>query len=178
MAGEDRRPGPLLVTAELPPDILAWADRLRRAHYPPDRNRIAAHVTLFHGLPPSAETEIRAMLARIAAAYPSPHARISGIMPLGGGTAVKVHSPEMVAIHDELATTFHGLLTQQDSHPLVLHITVQNKVSREEARQLQEALRQALESREFTFPGLALHVYRDGLWDFVQAWRFRGAKGG
>ena len=30
----------------------------------------------------------------------------------------------------------------------------------------------------FAFPGLALHLYRDGLWEFVQSWRFRGAKGG
>ena len=99
-------------------------------------------------------------------------------MPLGGGTALKVASPGMVAIHRELADTFHGLLTQQDSHPLVLHITVQNKVTQEAAKRLQNVLRDTLEPRKFAFPGLLLHEYRDGLWDFVQAWRFRGAKGG
>ena len=178
MGGEGRRRGPLLVTAELPPDILAWADGLRRAHYPPDRNRIAAHVTLFHGLPPSAEREIRATLAQAATAHASPRAEIAGIMPLGGGTALKVASLGMVAIHRELADTFHGLLTQQDSHPLVLHITVQNKVTQEAAKRLQNVLKDTLQPRKFAFPALLLHEYRDGLWDFVQAWRFRGAKGG
>lgn len=168
----------MLVTAELPLDILAWADDLRRAHYPPERNRIAAHVTLFHGLTPSAEREIRAALAQAASTHAPPQAQIAGIMPLGGGTALKVVSLGMVAIHRELADMFHGLLTRQDSHPLVLHITVQNKVTQEAAKGLQETLKRTLEPRKFAFPGLLLHEYRDGMWDFVQAWRFRGAKGG
>ncbi len=33
---------PLLVTADLPPDVFAWADGLRRAHFPPERNRLKA----------------------------------------------------------------------------------------------------------------------------------------
>ena len=44
---------PLLITAELPRDVFAWVDALRRAHYPPERNRLGAHVTLFHALPAS-----------------------------------------------------------------------------------------------------------------------------
>ena len=44
---------PLIVTAELPADVMAWADGLRRAHFPPERNQVRAHVTLFHALPPA-----------------------------------------------------------------------------------------------------------------------------
>ena len=178
LADQGPRPAPLLVTALLPPDILAWADALRREHYPPERNRLAAHVTLFHGLPPSAGREIRVALAEAAAANPPPAAQIAGIMAMDRGTALKVASHALVAIHENLAERFHGLLSRQDSHPLALHITVQNKVSPEAARRLQADLKATLKPRKFAFPGLALHLYRDGLWEFVQSWRFRGAKGG
>lgn len=85
---------PLLITAELPPDILAWADALRREHYPPERNRLRAHVTLFHGLPPSAESEVRRLLGELANRSPV-DARISGIWNMGKGTAFDVESPDM-----------------------------------------------------------------------------------
>lgn len=81
------RGAPLLITAELPPDVLAWTDGLRRAHYPPERNRLRAHVTLFHALPPSAEGEVRRLLGELAGAAP-PAARVSGIFDLGEGTAL------------------------------------------------------------------------------------------
>ena len=53
---------PLIVTAELPDDVLAWADGLRRAHFPPERNWLVAHVTLFHALPPSVHDELVRLL--------------------------------------------------------------------------------------------------------------------
>ena len=172
--GQGKRPAPLLITAQLPPDVLAWADAIRRAHYPPERNRLPAHVTLFHGLPPSAGGEIRAALMQAATMYAPPTAQIAGIMPLGGGTAFKIASASLVAIHAELADRFHGILSRQDSHRLIPHITVQNKVPEKEARALQVGLEAAVKPRKFVFPGLALHLYRDGLWEFVQSWRFRG----
>jgi len=36
--------GALIVTAEIAPPDLAWLDRLRRAHYPPNRNQLPAHL--------------------------------------------------------------------------------------------------------------------------------------
>ena len=73
-------PAPLIITAQLPPAVLAWADGLRRAHFPPERNKIRAHVTLFNALPPSVEDEVRRVLARHSAAPPPP-AQITAIMP-------------------------------------------------------------------------------------------------
>src|SRR3546814_9075002 len=56
---------PFIVTAGLPPDIFAWADDLRRAHYPSERNRLPAHVTLFHAFAPSLRDELGSLLPRI-----------------------------------------------------------------------------------------------------------------
>jgi hypothetical protein len=164
---------PLLITAELPPPVFAWADALRRAHYPPERNRMGAHVTLFHGLPPSAESAVRALLGEVSSRHP-PEAWVTSVMDLGGGTAFAVESPEMAALHGELAERLHGLVQQRDARPLKLHITIQAKVPPREARALQAELARDLPSRSFRFRGLVLSHWRDELWRPAQHYRFRG----
>jgi 2'-5' RNA ligase len=168
------RPAPLLVTADLPPDVLAWADGLRRAHFPPERNRLAAHVTLFHALPPSVDAELRRLLGQLAAGSPPPAARITGLMKLGRGTALAIDSPGMVALHSLIQQRMHGLMTPQDAQPLRLHITIQNKVSPQEAKALQAALGPVLDHRQFRFRGFGLFAYEDGLWRPLATYPFRG----
>lgn len=165
--------GAILILAVLPPDILGWADCLRRAHYPPERNRLPAHVTLFHGLPPSAEGEVHARLKSIAATTPPVEAKITGVMDLGGGTALKVESTGVVAIHAELAEQLHGIVQQQDLRPLQLHITLQNKVPEQEARKLQAQLAGQRIDRSFRFTGLSTHRWDGDLWQFERSWPFR-----
>ena len=170
----ERRPGaPLLVTAELPPDVLGWADGLRRAHYPAERNRLRAHVTLFHALPPSAKSELVDVLADLARAAP-PRARIDGLMKLDNGTALSVDSPEMTDLHAVIAGRMHGLLTDQDSRPLRLHITIQNKVAPAAARALQAELGPSLTARAFRFRGFGLYAWEAGLWRPIRLLSFRG----
>ncbi|QDK32106.1 2'-5' RNA ligase family protein [Sphingomonas sp. IC081] len=170
----ERRPGaPLLVTAELPADVLGWADGLRRAHYPPERNRLRAHVTLFHALPPSVEAELIAILGELARSAPPP-ARISGLMKLERGTALAVHSPAMEDLHARIADRMHGLLTVQDSRPLRLHVTVQNKVSSAQAQALQARLQAELAPVSFRFRGFGLYAWEEGLWREIRIVKFRG----
>ena len=170
-------PAPFIVTAELPGDVFAWADALRRVHFPPERNKLKAHVTLFHSFAPSLRAELPRVLARIAGEHPPPSARIDGTMDLGRGTALAIVSPAMLAIRAEIAGHFHGALTAQDLHEPRLHITVQNKVSPESARALQRSLGSQLERRDFAFTGLGLHLYRETHWDEAGQWRFRGKQG-
>ena len=68
--------GALIVTAELGGPEQAWLDRLRKAHFRPERNQLPAHLTLFHAVPPSAEAELRRRLAEEAKAA-RPRATIS-----------------------------------------------------------------------------------------------------
>lgn len=167
------RGAPLLITAELPPDVHAWADALRRTHYPLERNRLAAHVTMFHALPPSAEGEVRRLLAECARRDP-PEAIIDGLMDLGRGTAFTVDSPGMAALHGKLAESLHGVIQQRDARPLRLHVTVQNKVSPAVARALQAELTRGFVPRRFRFRGLALSQWRGELWQMAQLYPFRG----
>lgn len=169
---------PYIVTAELPTDVFAWADGLRRAHFPPERNVLSAHVTLFHAFAPSLFAELRGLLSRIAAENAPPPARLDGLMNLGRGTAIAIHSPAMLAIRAEIADHFHGALTAQDRHKPRLHITIQNKVDPQAARDLQAALAPGFRQADFTFRGLGLHLYRRPRWEAVQAWSFRGKNRG
>ncbi|HEY0960627.1 MAG TPA: 2'-5' RNA ligase family protein [Novosphingobium sp.] len=150
-----------------------WADALRKAHYPPERNHLPAHVTLFHALPPSAEEEIRTLLGELARLEP-PMAEISGIMDLGCGTALAVESAEMLALHEHIAERLHGVLSPQDGHTPRLHITIQNKVDKAAAKALQAELRGNLRPYRFRFKGLALHAWQAGLWQNIRSYSFRG----
>ena len=113
-------------------------------------------------------------LSALAGANPPVPARLEGVMKLGKGTALDISSPALLAMWDELANRFHGLLGPQDSHRPRLHITVQNKVSIEEAKALQAELAARILPSDFTFRGFELFAYRGGPWEFVKRWRFRG----
>jgi len=171
------RPAPLIVTAALPPDLAHWATALRTAHYPAERNYLSAHVTLFHALPPSCEAELRRLLVRLAAECAPPAARLDSVMSLGRGTALRIVSPALLALRDQVADHFHGALSAQDDHRPRLHVTVQNKVTPQLARSLQAELATAFHPRDFAFTGLRLHRYRGGPWEDAGEWQFRGKRG-
>lgn len=165
--------GALIVTAEIGASDLAWLDRLRRAHYPPERNRVPAHLTIFHALPPSAEREVRSSLSRTVSAEP-PQASIEGLMNLGGGVAYRVVSPQLDEIRSRLAHDFHGLLSAQDSGGWRPHVTIQNKVSAKEARALMIEIEQGFCPQPLEIRGLGLHRYIDGPWERLVTYAFRG----
>ncbi|MCJ2181287.1 2'-5' RNA ligase family protein [Novosphingobium sp. 1949] len=164
---------PLVVAAELPGDVLAWANALRQAHYPAERNHLRAHVTLFYALPPSVEDEVVQYLADFSR-QPPPPASIDGLMTLEQGTAIRIKSPALERLHAAFAERLHGLLTRQDMQPLRLHVTIQNKVSRHEARALQAEIGPKLPARRFRFRGLGLYAWEEGLWHPIRLFTFRG----
>ena len=165
--------GALIVTAELGAADLAWLDRLRRAHYPPERNRLSAHLTMFHALPPSAEGELRSRLSRMASARP-PKCSIEGLMDLGGGVAFRVVSVDLDRIREALAAELQGLLGAQDSGGWRPHVTIQNKVAPKIARALIAELERDFRRRDLSVSGLGLHRYLDGPWEKLAIYPFRG----
>lgn len=151
----------------------AWADGLRRAHFPPERNVLSAHITLFHHLPPSALGEVAGRLKALCRG-PAPRAGLADVMLLGRGVAYRIDSPELLAMRNDLADAFTGLLTPQDQATPRLHVTVQNKVKPAEAKALAETLRAEFQPRPFVIAGLAAWHYRDGPWDLATKAMFRG----
>jgi len=165
--------GALIVTAELGQGDFSWIEGLRRANYPPERNHVPAHLTMFHALPPSSETELRARLGRIVC-RPPPSTTIAGLMDLGGGVAFRIVSPGLDEIRDELGEHLHGLLGAQDSGGWRPHITIQNKVRAKHARDLIERLEAQFRPRSLAISGLGVHRYLDGPWERIATYAFRG----
>ncbi len=165
--------GALIVTAELGAEDFAWLDALRRRHYPPERNQVPAHLTLFRALVPSAEPEIRGRLAGLAAGSP-PAARIAGVMDLDGGVALRVVSEDLDELREGLALDLHGLLSAQDSGGWRPHVTIQNKVEPQLARELRRSLEKDFGDRPLRISGLGLHRYLGGPWERLGLFPFRG----
>ncbi len=156
----------------------AFAEGLRRAHYPPEKNHLHAHVTLFHAFAPSLLDELRDYLPRLTAEFAAPEGTLKGVMDLGKGTAIALDAPPLLALRAGIAEHFHGSLTSQDLHEPRPHITIQNKVTKDEARALQQGLPRLLApwiaKGPFAFPALALHRYCGGPWEEIKTCAFRG----
>ena len=165
---------PLIVTALLPKDMAAWATGLRTRHFPPERNYLSAHVTLFHAIPPSCAGELATVLKGVATDTAPVPGRLEGIMSLGRGTALKLSSPSMLALRDRIAGRFHGSLSAQDQHRPRLHVTIQNKVSAAEAKAVQAELAPVIQPRDFAFRGIATYHYLGGPWELLREYSFRG----
>jgi len=168
------QPAPIIVTALIGEPDFAWLDGLRQRYFPPERNFLQAHLTLFHHLPPSVALELKARLAEEARA-PAPPAKLSAVMSLGKGVAYRVDSPALGAIRARLAEAFAPLLTPQDQAGWRPHITVQNKVSPEAARALLSELQAGFTPRPLAIAGLAAWWYRGGPWEPLSRHPFRGA---
>jgi hypothetical protein len=165
--------GALIVTAEIGAPDNAWLDRLRRANFPPERNVLPAHLTMFHALPPSVEYELRNRLARLSKT-PPPRAWIEGLMDLGGGVAYRVASPDLERFRGELSENLHGVLSSQDAGGWRPHVTIQNKVPPKTARALLTALESGFRPQPLEISGIGLHRYLDGPWQTIAVYRFRG----
>ena len=166
--------GPLIVTALMGTADQALFDRLRKTYFPPERNQIDAHLTMFHAIPHLLEAELRQRLAALAADLAPPRATISGLMNLGGGVAYRIASDELDALRAELADAFRGHLTHQDSHGWRPHITVQNKVTSSTAVATLADLERDFSSRPLTLTGLVYHHYEGGPWRLGRRYPFRG----
>lgn len=167
---------PIIVTATMGAADQRYFDALRGAHFPPARNHLPAHITLFHQLPPSGLDELERLIRRVAADTPRPAARLSGAYSLGGGVAVRIDSPDLLAIRTRIADHFAGMLTAQDDGTPRFHVTIQNKVAGEKARKLLAELTAEFRPCPLTITGLAVHHYLGGPWRTAFARNFRGVR--
>jgi hypothetical protein len=167
---------PLIVSALFGPEDFAWLDGLRRQHFPPERNQLSAHLTLFHHLPPSIASELDHRLAEEAKAPPPP-ARLVGPMKLGGGVALRVESAALEAVRDGLAEAFADLLVPQDRQRWRPHVTIQNKVPAAAAAALYAEMMEWWRDRPLAIAGLAGWWYRGGPWELAFSHKFRGTPG-
>ena len=161
------RHAPLILTLTLAEPAQGLFQHLRDRHFPPERNLVPAHVSLFHALPGDARADIvdRLQALRDRGLAERPPVRVSGPFPLGRGVAFRLQAPALETLRDALARDFSDWLTPQDRQRYRPHVTIQNKV--------EPALAKALLSRlargfvPFDTEGVALRLWRymDGPWE-------------
>lgn len=154
---------PLVVTADLDPGAMALLDDLRRRHFPPGRNHLSAHLTLFHQLPGGMAAEVEAALRDAVPGTPVP-ATIDRVLKLGRGVALGVRSPGLESLRAGLAARWAADLTAQDRGWGRPHVTVQNKVDPARAAALHAELSAAFAPRETHVAALRLWRYLGGPW--------------
>lgn len=170
-------PAPLILTLALDAASQAFFDDLRRQHFPPARNFLAAHLTLFHALPGAAQAEISGFLDTMSANQPPLALDVAGVQFMGQGVMYQLESPALRRLHRTLQTAwqteFGFALSGQDRQPLHPHVTVQNKVSSAAARTLHETLKAGFQPFPATGTGLRLWAYRGGPWEQLGSFEFK-----
>ncbi len=122
-------------------------------------------MTLFHHLPGAYASEITGLLeARCRPLAPAAFS-IAGIRSLGRGNAYSLAMPAVAALRQALATQWQGWLTAQDRQRWQPHVTIQNKVAPEQARQLHAALQAGFLPQDGLVAGLDLWRYLGGPWE-------------
>ncbi len=159
-----------ILTLQLDTASQAHFDHLRQLHFPPDRNYIDAHITLFHTLPeePSITCDLQAASEECSRFSLD----VTGLRSLGKGVAYTLEGSELLSLHRRLATAFSDHLTPQDRQRFRPHIVVQNKVTPEAARILLQQLQATFMPMQIEVAGLSLWRYRNGPWEPAQTFPF------
>lgn len=162
-----------MVTALLDAAAQQRFDRERAEHFPAGRTAVGAHVTMFHALPGDLRAEVESSLED-AADRGTVVVRVSEVFPLGRGVAYRLLSDELTTIRRRLQRRFTDHLTRQDAQGFRPHVTVQNKVTPEEARATLAQLQSGFSPYDVTAVGLGLWRYDGGPWTPLRTFPFEG----
>ncbi|QIX60372.1 2'-5' RNA ligase family protein [Hymenobacter sp. BT18] len=170
-------PVPLILTLTLDAAAQAFFDRLRQQHFPPERNYLAAHLTLFHHLSSPELPNLLEQLREEAHQTPPLPLTVASLLFIGQGVAYRCENEQLLNLHRRLQRSWGPTLTPQDRQPLRPHVTVQNKVAAPRARALYEQLSADFTSFQATGQGLHLWAYRGGPWESLAEFAFEGPAG-
>jgi 2'-5' RNA ligase len=165
-------PQPFILTLKLDTSSFERLNQLRQQYFPRQRNFLPAHVTLFHALPGDQEASIRQTLQEVSCRTPILTLTFPKLRFLGQGVAVELDSPELIHLHQDLAEIWREWLSRQDQQSYRPHITIQNKVTPEAARDLYDQLKWEVFNGKGE--GLLLWRYQGGPWEFVAEFEFQG----
>ena len=165
---------PLVLTLTLDSETSVFFNQLRQRHFPPERNHLAAHLTLFHQLPGTEANRTASELEGISQRYRPMRLAVQEVRLLGRGVAYRLESPLLQQLHRQLQKQWQAHLTPQDQQKLWPHVTVQNKVSPDEAKRLHAQLSADFTPFDALGTGLHLWEYHGGPWQSRQEFAFGG----
>ena len=178
----DERPGvhddaPWLLTLDLDPVSTAFFERARAAHFPATRNRVPAHVMLFHRIAAEHGDELVVDLERTLGGVAPFAVAVTGVRSMGTGVAYELASERLSALRARLARLWGAWLVPQDRERYRPHVVVQNKVEARTARETLALVAASFAPFEVTATGIGLWRYRNGPWEAARAFAFAATSG-
>lgn len=164
---------PLVITLQLDQNASAFFNDLRKRFYPPSRNFLEAHLALFHRLP-AGEGSISEDLHRWRLKHGPFALQFTGLKHLGKGVAYRAECPALLAMHRQMQQQWQAWLIPQDKQKLWPHVTIQNKVAEEEARQTLTQLQASFQPFMACGIGFRVLLYKGGPWRWVSDHPFEG----
>ena len=162
---------PLLVTCLLDSKSQDYFQKLRNLYFPPDRNIVPAHLSLFHNLPSNDQTQVQKDLESVCNRQYIDLAVTSPKL-MGNGVMFECQSAELNHLHACLARRFEPWLIPQDRQKFKPHIVVQNKVASQKSRETRAEISATFEPFTAQIIGLCLWTYLDGPWRLEKEFSF------
>lgn len=163
----------LLATLKMDGRSFHYFNSLRQAHFPPRRNQVPAHISLFHHLPGQQLDRIAADLAQVSRSEQPFTLCVTGLRSLGQGVAYRLQSENAVQLHSRLSCAWEEWLIPQDRQRFAPHITIQNKADPAQARSLHAELQAVFTPFEIAAVGIDLWRYLGGPWTLIQTFYFQ-----
>lgn len=157
-----------ILTARLDEVSQNFFNEMRDQYFPKERNLLKAHLTLFHKLPDTLSNQkilqsIKENVFKV---------NVTSLKSIGNGVAYFIESDELNKLHAYLQKAFDSQLILQDKQGFRPHITIQNKVTAEEARELLKHLKPTFQPFQISLEGLDLWQYLNGPWQHYQYYPF------
>lgn len=153
---------------------------LRNQHFPPNINKLSAHVALFRALPGSQLPVIQSAIQHLVHHHdPFPISTGEPFL-MAHGVGLHVHVEPAPHIFRTLKEQWNGFLSKQDQS-FRAHYTIQNKVQSSVAQESLVAIRSGpdrFEGSTGIVTGLSLYLYDRGYWTLKHTYPFRGQKEG
>ena len=165
---------PFLITLGFDPATFEQLEELRQLYFPPERNQVPAHLSLFHQLPGDERETIDEVLHRVAQSHPPVALRFSAIKPTGRGVMLTTLAPGLTSIRNELAKAFDRHLTPQDRQSYHPHVMIMNKAEKEDVDQAMHELQATWSPWTGTGDRLILWRYLGGPWSEAGSYSFLG----
>lgn len=150
----------------------AFFEKMRQTHFPPERNQIPAHLTLFHQLPET--RDVRASIEALSRLQQVFSVDVTGLRSLGRGVAYTLASPVLLDVQRCLVSALEEYLIPQDRQRFSPHVVIQNKVTGDQARTLLGSLKTHFTPWAVQALGFDLWEYLGGPWRHSSFFTFEG----
>jgi hypothetical protein len=160
---------PFVLTVAVEENAFLFFNALRKIYHP-QGNFKEAHLTLFHLLPN--ESAIIDTIETLSKQTGPLLLHVSQPSLTGNGVVYEIDCPQLVHLHDTLRQQWNSFLIPQDQEKLWPHVTVQDKVPSEEAKELLRFLQGNFSAFDVKAIGLQLWEYGNGPWKLFRQFDF------